>query len=163
MYKLLFDSDALIKLAKIQLLDIAALNLEIAITEEVYAETVEEGKKNIYPDAEKIEGLIDNGIIKVIKRSNYKTNKQPERNLGKGEVSIYQARKKNYLIVTDDLSFTLYLQNEEISCISSAHLLPVCIRKKFLKIEEAYEYLERLRPFIRREIYDLIKTDIKGE
>ena len=45
MYKLLFDSDALIKISKAEFLDVVAENFDVYITEEVYDETVKEGKK----------------------------------------------------------------------------------------------------------------------
>lgn len=67
------------------------------------------------------------------------------------------------MIVTDDLSFKLYIQQENIKSVSSAHLISVLLNKNKIKKDKAYECLERLRPYIRKELYEIIKEDIKGE
>ena len=72
MYKLLFDSDALIKASKAEFLGKIAENFNVSITEEVYNEAVEEGKKRFYLDADKIENLVNAGRIKVINKRYYK-------------------------------------------------------------------------------------------
>lgn len=161
MYKLLFDSDALIKISKAEFLDLVAENFDVYITEEVYDETVIEGKKGFYPDADKIERLIQDGKIKIQKY--YKKRKVPQQNFGKGEISIFQAYGKGSLIVTDDMSFALYLQKENIKSISSAYLLFVLVKKKKMKKDNAHYCLENLKPFIRKEVYKLIKADIGDE
>lgn len=163
MYKLLIDSDALIKISKAEFLDLVANNFDVITTEQVFEETVKEGKEGFYQDAYKIEKLIQEDKIDVLKTKFYIKSKKPSKNFGKGEVSLYQAYKKGVLIVTDDLSFTSYLQKERLKCISSAHLLPVLIKKHKLKIDKAYHCLERLKPYIRKEVYELVKGDIKGE
>ena len=162
MYKLLFDSDALIKISKADFADAVVENFEVIITEEVYEETVKEGKKGFYPDADKIEKLVQDNKIRIIK-THSKSKKKLKQIFGKGETSIYQAHKKNNLIVTDDLSFTLYMQKENIKTISSAHVLFMLVKKNKIKKDEAYICLEKLRPFIRKEVYKLVKDDIKGE
>ena len=86
----------------------------------------------------------------------------PKQIFGKGEASIYRAYKKNSLIVTDDLSFTAYIQKENIKSISSAHLISVMLKKNKIKKDKAYECLEKLMPFIRKEIYKLVKEEIEG-
>src|SRR3989338_11182952 len=108
MYKLLFDSDALIKASKAEFLDKTVKNFDVSITEEVYNETVKEGKKGFYPDADKIENFVNKGKIKVINKKYYKEKKEPEKSFGKGEKSTFQVYKKGSLIVTDDLSFMSY-------------------------------------------------------
>ena len=163
MYKLLADSDALIKISKAEFLDFVVENFQVLITGEVYKETVNEGKRGFYQDAYNIERLIKINKIKVLEGKSYKKNKKPKQNFGKGEESIFQARKKGILIVTDDLSFTLYAQKENIKSISSAHLVFILAKKGKLKKDKAYYFLEKLRPFIRKEIYELVKNDIQGE
>ncbi len=163
MYKLLIDSDALIKISKADLLEIVVKNFDVFITEEVYDETVKVGKKGFYLDADKIESFIQNGNIKILKGKRYRKKKKPKLDFGKGEISIYRAYDKNILIVSDDLSFTSYVKKENLKIISSAHLLFVLVEKVKLKKDKAYYYLEKLKPYIRKEVYELIKRDIKGE
>ena len=163
MYKLLFDSDALIKVAKADFLEFIVNAFDAYITEEVYDETVEQGRKRLYEDADKIKNLIDAKKIFVIKSSRYTKKAKPKQSFGMGEASVFQAYKKDYLIVTDDLSFVLYLNEKSIQNISSAHLLMVLLKKGRINKENANYYLEKLKSLIRKEIYELIKKDIKGE
>ncbi len=162
MYKLLVDSDALIKVTKAGFIETTASAFKIYITDDVYKEAVEQGRKGLYEDADKIKSLIDAKRILIIKASKYKKTK-PKQDFGKGETSVFQAYKKDYLIVTDDLSFAVYLNEESIKNISSAHLLIELLRKGKIKNTEAYFHLEKLKPLIRKEIYELVKEDIKGE
>jgi len=163
MYKLLFDSDSLIKVTKAEFLENVTNSFEVYITDDVYNETVEEGKERFYEDAYKIQNLIDDNRIHVIKRSDYLKKAIPKQSFGKGEVSVLQAHKNAYLIVTDDLSFASYLNNISIKNISSAHLITALVKKGKISKQEAYYYLENLKPLIRKEIYELVKNDIKGE
>ena len=160
MYKLLFDSDALIKASKAEFLGKIAENFNISITEDVYNETVKEGKKGFYQDADKIENFVNVGRIRVISKRHYKEKKLPEKNFGEGEKSTFQAHKKGSLIVSDDLSFTSYIKKEDIKSLSSAHLIYVLVKKKKLSKGDAHYCLEKLRPYIRKEVYKSVKTDI---
>jgi predicted nucleic acid-binding protein len=163
MYKLLFDSDALIKASKTGLLDFIVQEFKVIITEEVYEESVIEGQKRLYEDAEKIEEFVKSGKIKVARQAEYNKRKKPEQNFGKGEASVFQYYGKGSIIVTDDLSFVRYVQKENIRNLSSAHLIRVLVQKNKLTKAEAYNCLDKLRPFIRKEIYNLVKKDIGGE
>lgn len=163
MYKLLFDSDALIKITKAELLHAVAKEFKVFITEEVYEEAVTEGKKRLYEDAEKIENSVKTGETKIIKNKDYIKKKKPSQNFGKGEASAFQAYSKNKIIISDDLNFVLYLQKEKIRNLSSAHLIPLLVKKGKLGKIEAHDCLGRLKPYIRKEIYNLVKKDIEGE
>ena len=163
MYKLLFDSDALIKISKAELIKIVVECFDVLITEEVYDETVKEGKKWFHPDADEIERLVKEGKIKILREEYYKRRKKPKQSFGLGETSVFQAYKKGNFVVTDDLSFLSYITKENIKNISPTHLLIILVKKGKLKKDEAYFYLEKLRPFIRKEVYELAKNDIKCE
>lgn len=162
MYKLLADSDALIKISKAGFLEKVAANFEVMITEEVYGETVTQGRKGFYEDADEIDDLVKDGKIAVIKVEVYKNKPRPQQSFGLGEASIFQAYKKGRLIVTDDLSFSLYLKKEGIQSVSSAHMLLLCFKNKKISKNEAYIHLERLKPFIRKGIYENVKNDLGG-
>ena len=157
MYKLLFDSDALIKVSKAEFLDKIAENFNVSITEEVYNETVKEGKKGFYQDAEKIGDFVDEGKIKIIKEECKKELKQ---SFGKGEKSTYNAYKRGTVIITDDLKFASYIKRENIKSLSSAHLIYVLAKKKKLSRDNALYCLEKLKPYIRKEVYKLVKKDV---
>jgi len=58
MYNFIFDSDALIKLTHSELIIKICENYGCFITDKVKEETVDEGKKRFYPDAEIIDNLI---------------------------------------------------------------------------------------------------------
>lgn len=162
MYKVLFDSDALIKIAKAEFIVATVECFDVLITEDVYNETVEEGKKGFYADADKIEELVKQGRINVLKVDYYKKGKKPKQSFGIGETSVFQAYKKGRLVVTDDLSFALYLEKKSIKYLSSAHILLMLLKKHKLTKDEAYHCLEKMKPFIRRQIYEIIKKDIGG-
>jgi len=90
MYKLIFDSDALIKLIKTRLPKMVFKGFKTFITNEVYEECVIGGKKAFFEDAFVIESLVKEGLIKKIQ-----TRKSPEienllrhERFGKGEESV---------------------------------------------------------------------------
>lgn len=163
MYKLLFDSDALIKASKADLLATVTECFDVLITEEVYSETVEEGKKGFHPDADRIANLVEDRKIKLTKRKDYIKNKGPKESFGEGEISVFKSYKKNRMIVTDDLRFSSYIGKEDIKNISSAHLLLALVKKGKMQKDKAEYYLEKLKPYIKKGVYELVKQDLKGE
>lgn len=158
MYKLLFDSDALIKSAKAGILEKIASELDVLITSEVYQETVEEGKKRLYEDAEKIEKLVKENKIKLTKSA--KNISIEGRILGKGEASVFHACQKNAIIVTDDLGFTSFLKDKNINVLSSVHIIIILFKTKKISKVQALQYLEKLKTFIRNELYNLVKNEL---
>lgn len=157
MYKLLFDGDALIKASKAEFLEKVTDNFDVSITEEVYNETVKEGRKGFYQDADKIDDFVNKGKIKII-NGRYKS--ELKQSFGVGEKSTYQAYRKGIVIITDDLKFTAYIKKESVKSLSSAHLIYALVKKKKLSKDNALYCLEKLKPYIRKEVYELIKKDI---
>ena len=76
---------------------------------------------------------------------------------------VLQAYKKGFLIVSDDLSFTKYVKEQGINIISSVNLLFLLYQKHRLSKSEANYCLERLKPFIRKSLYEEIKKDLGGQ
>ena len=105
MYKFIFDSDALIKLAKSGILEKICLHYNCIITAEVKNECVDEGKKRLHQDASKIEGLINEKLLCI--KDPKKQRKIKER-LGRGETSAvnlyFREKKGNY----SNRRFSLY-------------------------------------------------------
>ncbi len=161
MYKLLFDADAVIKLTYSGALPQICRDCNCVLTEEVKRETVDEGKKRLYPDAEIIEGLINTGFIKI---QNPKKNGEEVPGLESGELSVLALWKENqdFLIVSDDQAFLKELQRREIDFVVPADVLLLLIRAKKMNRIEARKDLEKLRAFIREEDYHRVHKDLGG-
>ena len=101
--------------------------------------------------------------LEKIKRIEYEKKMKPEQNFGKGELSVFQAYRKGFVIMSDDLHFVSYLNETSIKNISPGQLLVGMVKKKIVNKEQAYDYLDQLKPLIRKEIYELVKKDLKGE
>ena len=163
MYKLLIDSDSLIKLAKIGLLENITKTFSVEITEEIYNETVVEGRRRLYEDSNIIKGLVDVKKIKIIKKADTKSKMPIKENFGAGELSILISKKSNHIIVTDGMKFTRYLQSSRINSISSGNIIVALKEKSILTKQQAKDYLEMLKPYIRNDVYGSINKDIEGE
>lgn len=161
MYKLLFDADALIKLAKISILKKATESFAVEITPEVYEEAVEDGKKKLYPDAEEIDLLTQQKNITILQKKD--SEKGELKGYGKGESSLYRVYGKNTIVVTDDVTFTKEIRGEGKRCISSAHILELLYKKQKITKNQALQAIEKLKPYIKKELYTTIKGVIEHE
>src|SRR3989338_8824454 len=159
MYKFVIDSDALIKLTKTGLLEQVCRHYNCAITSEVKEESVDEGKKRFYKDALKIEELIGKKLLKVIELKKAKSIKG---NFGKGEVSSISLyfQEKNSTLVTDDSAFIRYLEEENVSFILPADIILLMKRSEEIDEKTALDYLEKMKHFIREEVYNDVKKEI---
>lgn len=162
MYKLIVDSDALIKLMKSGVLEKICQYYNCIITNEVKNECVDEGKKRLHKDALKIEELINKKLL--ITKDAKKARKIKE-NLGKGEVSTVNLyfQEKNSIIVTDDSAFIRYLEENNIKFLIPADLILLMKNSNKIDRKTALKYLEKMRDFIREEVYTDVKKDIKED
>jgi hypothetical protein len=135
---------------------------DICTTDDVYNEAVKQGRERLYEDANKIGDLTEKNKILVIKREKYSKKLKPKKSFGRGEISVFQAYRKGYLVVTDDLSFTTYLNEMSIKNVSPAHLIIALMKKSEISKEKAFYYLGNLKPLIRKEIFEQVNKDIKG-
>ncbi len=162
MYKFVIDSDALIKLTKSGILEHICLHYSCIITAEVKNECVDEGKKRLYKDALKIEEYVNK---KLLKTTDLKKPSKIGENLGKGEVSTVNLyfQEKDSIIITDDSAFIKYLEENNIKFLLPADL--ILLMKISNKIDKgtALKYLEKIKSFIREEVYNDIKKDIKED
>ena len=160
MYNLILDSDALIKLVHSKALVKICETFNCIITAEVKRETVDEGKKRFYPDAEIIEKLVDNKLLKI-----KNSNKDIEiiKNLGKGELSILSLSKelKNHIIISDDKTFIKELEKEDIIFLIPTDLIILLKRLKKINKEEAENYLEKIKVFISEENYKNTRYELE--
>lgn len=107
---LVLDSDGLIKLTKSGIIEEFLKNHECKISEEVYKETVEQGKEGLYEDAYEIDKFVSKNLLKVKKhRKSKKASKilEDKDMLGEGEKStLYLFFNLNAdAIISDDQSF----------------------------------------------------------
>mgnify|MGYP001572128845 CR=1 FL=1 len=164
MYKLIFDSDALIKLIKAKLPKKVFKSLKVLATNEVYDECVVEGKKAFFEDAFIIETLVKEGFIeKVQVRKNPKIqNLLRNEHFGKGEESVlhlYQTIKAG-VICSDDERFLNFLDKNNFNFTIPADFIVRLKETNLLSKEEASKILGELKPFIKEHIYFKFKKQI---
>jgi len=152
MYNFIFDSDALIKLTHSGCLNKICEIFNCITTTQVKEETVDEGKKRFYPDAEVIEKLIEDNLLIVKKPKKIsETNKR----LGKGELSVLNLNQeiKTSIIVSDDQTFLRKLEQEKIDFLVPTDLIVLLERLRKINKKEANNYLEGIKVFINEEKY----------
>ncbi len=164
MYKIIFDSDALIKLIKAKIPQKIFGNFKGFITCEVYEESVVRGKMAFFEDAFTIESLVKENLIKKIK-----AKKTPEtqkilsyENLGMGEKStlhLYHDIKAD-AICSDDGKFLRFLDRNDVNFIMPADLILRLKETKLLSKEDAIKVMDGLRPYIKEHIYLQFKEQI---
>ena len=121
MYNLILDSDALIKLTHSEIINKLCSVFNCIVTDAIKKEAVEEGKKRFYTDADIIEELIRNKLLKI---KNPKKLVKLEEEFGEGELSVLGLYKnvKNHIIVSDDQAFIRYLERENIDFLVPADI-----------------------------------------
>lgn len=159
MYKFILDSDALIKLTKAGLLEDVCRYYNCIITTEVKNETVDEGKRRLHNDALKIEYLINKKSLKI---KDPKKSRKTKESLGKGEMSTASLyfEGKNRIIVTDDSAFIKYLEENDIKFSIPADLILLMKVANKIDRKTALMYLEKMKDFIKEEVYSDVKKDI---
>lgn len=164
MYKIVFDSDALIKLIKAKLPKEVFESFEAVISDEVYEECVIEGKKALFEDAFVIEMLLKEGLIKKLKaRKNTDIEKiLKEEDFGKGEASSLHLYKgiKAGAICSDDEKFLNFLDKNGISFVLPADFVIRLKEVNLFSKEDAINVLNGLKPFIKEQVYLKFKKQI---
>lgn len=157
MYKFLIDSDALIKLAKSDMLEQICQHYNCSITPEVKNECVDEGKRRLYEDALKIEEFINKKLLRIL--DSKKAIKIRE-NFGRGETSTINLyfQEKGSIIITDDSAFIKYLEENNIKFSIPARIIVLMKINNKIDKKTALNCLEKMKEFIKEEVY----TDIKG-
>ncbi|MFH1721269.1 MAG: hypothetical protein ABH950_01545 [Candidatus Altiarchaeota archaeon] len=158
MMKIVFDSDALIKLGKTKRFPKILEKMDACISEEVFKECVTEGKTRLYEDAFRLEEMIQKGRLRV-----ERTNERMEAkgilkevfNLGRGEKSTLHLYFKNkpQAIVSDDQAFLDVLYVNNIPFLTTTDLLVRLVELKKIKRDECRETLEEIKPYIPHKRY----------
>lgn len=171
MYNLLLDSDALIKLTHSEAIFKICETFNCLITNEVKEETVKEGKKRFYPDALTIEKLIKGNFVKIRdskRKPGIKEDAQTEFGtsfvgFGKGEKSVLELYRstRNSIIVSDDLAFIRHLENENIPFFIPFDLIILLKKLNKISLKEALYFLDKIKVFIKEEVYNKTKKELK--
>ncbi len=159
-YNLVIDSDALIKLTHSEIIFNVCKTFNCLITEEVKEEAVTEGKKRFYPDAFVIEKLIKDNLLKV--RAPKRKLKIKE-SLGKGEISVLKLHSsvRKSIIISDDSAFIKHLENNNIIFFVPSDLIILLKNLNKISLKEALYFLDKMRVFIKEEVYNETKRELK--
>ena len=165
--KLVFDSDALIKLVKAGFPKEIFKNFNAYIPNEVYNEVVTKGKYGLFEDAFTIENIINVGLLRK-KKSGFdlKIRRLLEStNLGKGEKSALHLFReiKASAIISDDHQFLTFLHKNKMPFITPADLVIRLNKVNLIDYKESVKILEGLKLFIKDEQYKNFKKQLKGE
>ncbi len=169
MYNLILDSDALIKLTYAKAIVIICKTFNCLITNEIKEETVEEGKKRFYPDALVIEKLIKDNLVKIRspkRKLNIKEETEFGANFvgfGKGEKSVlglYQSTR-NSIVISDDSAFIRHLEDKNIPFFIPADLIILLKKLNKINLKEAMYFLDGMKVFIKEEVYNETKKELK--
>ena len=162
MYKLVLDSDGLIKLIKAKVPFEAIHNFKLTIPNEVFDEVVTEGKKGMHEDAFTAEDLAKKGLVTVY-RCKKTQSKSFDEGLGKGELAARQAlaELKASAILTDDKQFIEALIRDNVPFLMPADFIISLAGAKEITGGKARGLLANLKPFIDDVQYDRSKKGLE--
>jgi len=148
----------LIKLTKVGILSKFIQHIECHIPEQVYYETVKQGKKSFYGDAEEIEQAVGNKKIKV-----HKITIKTRPGFGKGEIATkHLAEKINaHAIMSDDAKFLKSVCNH--TTLLSTHAIILLWIGKLITKKEAVEYIEKIKPMVTKKAYENAIKNLGGK
>lgn len=163
--KAVLDSDGLIKLAKAGVLEIVVKAWTCLIPQAVYAETVERGIESAYPDAHAIGAVLHPSMVRPWVRHPRATGLlQQKRGMGRGEQEalhlFFTARAD--AIISDDAAFVTMLDQADLPYLPPALVLVQLAHQRHLESRAALEGLERMRPFVRTEVYGAARADLEA-
>jgi len=159
-YNLILDSDALVKLTHSEIIFNVCKTFNCLITKEVEEEAVTEGKKRFYPDAFVIEKLIKNNLLKVrVPKRKLKIKES----LGKGEISVLKLHSspRKSVIISDDSAFIKHLESKNITFFVPSDLIILLKKLDKISLKEAMYFLDKMRVFIKEEVYNETKKELK--
>lgn len=160
----MLDSDGLIKLAKAGVLEPVVRAWKCLVPDAVYAETVVRGLEAAFPDALVIRHALPPSAVQPPARHSRATALlEQTRSLGRGErdaLHLFFTTRAD-AIVTDDAAFVSLLARTGVRYLLPA-LVPVLLtRQRHLDSLVAIEGLERMRPFIRADVYRAARNDLE--
>jgi predicted nucleic acid-binding protein len=164
-FRVVVDSDGLIKLAKADILKVMLKAWDCLIPQAVYDETVERGIRAAYPDALAIrEALQPQTVRRLVRHPRATMLLQRKRSLGQGEQEALHLffRARADTIISDDAAFVTLLDQAGVSYLPPALVLTELVHQQQLELRAALEGLERMRTLIRPETYRMTRSDLEA-
>lgn len=156
---LVLDADAWIKLYRSGLLEKACENFKCMMTAEVFDEVVTAGLKLQKEDALLIQKLIAERQITMLDAGG---RLRAAEGMGRGESSVLEScLKRPAVAVSDDAHFLTLLEREGIAFQTPATLILAMHELKMVDRATAKAALEKLRPWIRKTVFDQATTALK--
>ncbi|MBI4313038.1 MAG: hypothetical protein HY681_14860 [Chloroflexi bacterium] len=144
---LIFDTDALIKLNRVGMLELVLRRFECLLPEAVYKEAVLDAKGHAYVDAEEIERLVAVTGVRIMA-----TPAAPQLpRMGIGESAAMALTPEHVgddvVIVSDDKRFISHLASERRLFFDVPALVAHMARERLITFARAKDVLARLRPY----------------
>ncbi len=143
-----FDAIPLIYLAKAKVLKyVCELEEEILIPETVFQEVVVEGKNMGFPDAIRVEKLVDKGIFEIVPAERGIIYDKLEDNnfLSKADMDVLEiALQENGIAVMDDSYPRTIAKIEGIRCRGTFYLIFRMLNEKIVDKEEAKNIIDEI-------------------
>ena len=163
MFRIVLDSDGLIKLEKSGMLRVLCKTHTCIIPEGVFEETVKQGKIELYADAFRLEEEIKGKVEVKEAAENFRATEITKgKSLGKGEREVLHLffNETADAIVSDDRSFLNLLEEKGIAFLNPAKAIVFLKRKDRIKKEEALEALNKIKELIRKDVYEKAKEEV---
>ena len=143
-----FDATPLIYLAKADFLsELSALDELFVIPERVYAEVVETGIEQGYPDARRIERCVDDGLFDVVAVEETALFERLRRNpnLSDADVSVLAcAADAEGVAVMDETHGRDVAATESITTRGTAYVVLVCVSRGVIDANEARAVIDEM-------------------
>lgn len=164
-FRVVLDSDGLIKLAKADILGVVVKAWDCLVPQAVYVETVERGIRAAYPDALAIREVLQPRTVRPMGHHPRATMLlRQKRNLGRGEQEALHLffRARAQAIISDDAAFVTVLDQAGVPYLPPALVLLERAHHQQLEPWAALEGLERMRALIRPETYRLVRSNLEA-
>jgi hypothetical protein len=163
--RVVLDSDGLIKLAKADALETLVKAWNCIVPQAVYSETVERGVRAAHPDAAVIRDVLSIPMVRPhVHHSRAARLLGQKRRLGRGEqeaLHLYFAMRADG-IITDAAAFVGLLERADLPYLPPPLVLVQLASQAQLELHAAVQALERMRPFVRREVYHAARADLEA-
>lgn len=160
------DSDTLIKLTKAEAKKSVASAARVVIPPEVEKEAVKEGKEGGFPDAFEIEQNLKKGLLKVLRTPKAKRVEMIIKKLGLkgGEADVFRLFKagKCKAVASDDQRFLDLMAALKVPFATPSALIIHAWKKEKIDKRTCLELLEKLKPTVSEEEYQLALFELKG-
>lgn len=160
--KIVMDSDCLVKLTKSGVKEAVLAALETSIPLLVQKETVEEAKKRDYPDAFIIEDNVHKRMLRVVPAGRKRMAALPV-SKGEAEVMALYLDGGYDAVASDDKRFLKKLEAAGIPYLTASACVVFLNRRGKASRRDVVGMLNRLRPFISAEEYEIARYLMEGK